>query len=245
MNKIDIFKQFDNVQAFFSFKPDRSLDLIPKFSRELPMGEYLIKPHMVHGKHVEVIDKAFLEGEHIKAEGYPELADVKGYIEVPETDGLVTDIPGVSLVTTHGDCIPVFAYDPKKKVIGVAHAGWKGTMLGIAGELAKTMKERYACDPSDILAYIGPGIGKCHFEVRDDVRQKFLSEAPWSEGYISVKDDEHYLIDLKDINEMYLRYEGVLNIEISEDCTYCMEDKYWSYRRGGDKDRMLACIKLV
>ncbi len=245
MNRIDIFAQLNGVKAFFSYKPDRSLDLIPWLSRSLEGGEYLIKPHLVHGKHVEVIDRSFLEKEHIKATGYPELADVPGYIEVPETDGLVTDIPGVALVTTHGDCIPVFAFDPIMKVAGVAHAGWKGTMLGIAAELAGTMKERYGCRAEDIRAYIGPGIGRCCFEVREDVRKAFMEYAPWTDEFISVKDDEHYLIDLKGINERYLRSEGVEEVEVSPDCTYCLEDKYWSYRRCGDKDRMLAYIEII
>ena len=244
MNRIDVFSQFDDVEAFFSQKPDRSLDLIPLFGRSLKEGEYLIKPHMVHGKHIQVIDEDFLKGEHIEAEGYPELKDVSGYIEVPETDGLVTDIPGTSLVTTHGDCIAVFAYDPVKKAAGIAHAGWKGTMLGIAGELVRTMKERYGCRPDNIHAYISPGIGKCHFEVRDDVRIQFLDAEEWTKEYISNKDEEHYLVDLKGVNKKFLRLGGVENIRISEDCTYCLEDLYWSYRRSKDKDRMLAYIKI-
>ncbi len=245
LNRIDIFEQFDKVEAFFSIKPDRSLDLIPALSRALKEGEYFIKPHMVHGKHVEVIDEEFLNAEHIKIAGYPELSDVQGYIEVPMTDGLVTDLPGVAIVTTHGDCIGVFAFDPVKRAVGVAHAGWKGTMLGIAGELVKTMKERYGCRAEDIYTYISPGIDKCHFEVKDDVRQQFIDTAAWTEKYIVRKDDEHFLIDLKGVNRRYLELEGIKNIEINSDCTYCLEDRYWSYRRSKDKDRMLAYIRLL
>ncbi len=244
LNRIQVFPQFDTVEAFFSFKPDRSLDLIPSLSRSLKEGEYFIKPHMVHGKHVQVIDEEFLKGEHIEAVGYPELKGVPGYIEVPETDGLVTDVPGTALVTTHGDCIGVFAFDPAKKVVGVAHAGWKGTMLGIAGELARVMKERYSCRPEDIYAYISPGIGKSRFEVREDVKDKFLEAADWTGEFIKKKDEEHFLIDLKGVNERFLRLEGVKDIEINEDCTYLLEDKYWSYRRSKDLERMLAYIRL-
>ena len=244
MNKIDIFGQFHRLTAFFSLKPDRSFDLIPQFGRDLKEGEYLIKPHMVHGKHVQVIDGGFLKGEHIKAEGYPELADVPGYIEVPETDGLVTDVQGVALVTTHGDCIAVFACDPIKRVIGVAHAGWKGTMLGIAGELVKTMKESFGSKAEDIYAYISPGIDKCHFEVREDVEKQFLGTAEWTGEYIKREDEEHFLIDLKGVNKRYLELGGIEHIDINEDCTYCKEDLYWSYRRSKDKDRMLAYIRL-
>ncbi len=245
MNKLDVFEQFDNVISFFSQKPDRSLDLIPSICRDLGSGEYFIKPHLVHGKHVQVIDEEYLKAEHIKPEGYPELSDVKGYIEVPKTDGLVTDIKGVALVSTHGDCLPIFACDPKKKVIGIAHAGWKGTMLGIAAELVKTMMNTYGCKASDIYTYIGPGIGKCHFEVMEDVKKQFEENLTWSKEFIFPKDEEHYLIDLKGINERHLRQCNIEHIQISEDCTYCLEEKYWSYRRSADKDRMLAYIKIV
>lgn len=244
MNRLPVFQQFDKVTAFFSQKPEKTAELIPAIGKSLPEGEFFIKPWMVHGKRVAVIDEAFLNGPHVPVQGYPSLAKAAGYIELPDTDGLVTDIPGVALATTHGDCIPVFACDPVKKVIGVAHAGWKGTMLGIAGELARVMKDKYGCRPEDINAFIGPGIDRCCFEVRDDVCSQFRAAADRMEEFIAVKDSEHYLIDLKGINRSWLLAQGVTEIEISPDCTCCDEEHYWSYRRSGDTDRMLAYIKL-
>ena len=245
MNRIKVFEQFNNIEAFFTEKPEKTETLIPEIVSKLSGGEYFIKPWMVHGKHVQVADSEFLSASHVEIQGYPELQGKEGYIEVPDTDGLVTDIPGVALVTTHGDCIPVYVYDPVKKVIGVAHAGWKGTMLGIAGELAKVMKQRYGSKGADIYAFIGPGIGKCHFEVKDDVKSQFEAEEPWMTEFIEKKDEEHYYIDLKHINERYLRLEGLENIEISGECTYCLEERFWSYRRCGDTARMLAYIKIL
>ena len=244
MNADFIFSEYKEITAFFSFKPEKTAVLIPNLAKSLPEGEYFIKPWMVHGKHIQVIDRDFLNAEHVPVQGYPELVGARGYVEVPETDGLVTNLPGVALVTTHGDCIPVWAYDPILKVAGVAHAGWKGTMFGIAGELVRTMKDLYDCDPANIAAYIGPGIDKCCFEVKDDVRQQFLENVPNAERFISQKDAEHYLIDLKGINKQFIEMQGVTNITISPDCTSCLNDKYWSYRKTKEKDRMLAYIKI-
>ena len=102
------------------------------------------------------------------------------------------------------------------------------------------MVHSFGSKAESIYAYISPGIDKCHFEVMEDVRKQFLDTAGWTAEYIKRKDEEHFLIDLKGVNVKYLRDEGVANIEISPDCTYCLEEKYWSYRRCKDKDRMLA-----
>lgn len=239
------FTNHEELQAFFSTKPEKTAQLIPQLASELSEGDYFIKPWLVHGKHIQVVDRDFLDGPHPAASGYPELAGKKGYIEVPETDGLVTDIPGVAIVTTHGDCLPVYAYDPVLHVAGIAHAGWKGTMLGIAGELVKTMMAHYGCTAENIECIIGPGIDKCHFEVKEDVKALFAASVPNAYSFIQRKDNEHYLIDLKGINAQFLRMQGVSKIETSPECTFCLENKYWSYRRCGDKDRMLASIKIL
>lgn len=244
MKSFPVFPEYGSVRAFFTEKPERTALLIPSIASKLPEGEYFIKPWMVHGKRVQVVDRDFLAAEHVSVQGYPELKGARGYIEVPDTDGLVTDVPGVALVTTHGDCIPVWTYDPVRNVIGVAHAGWKGTMLGIAGELVSVMKEHYSCRPEDILAYIGPGIDKCCFEVMEDVCAQFRAQDPRMEDFIRVRDSEHWLIDLKGINGMYLKDQGVEKTFVSPECTCCLADKYWSYRGRKESDRMLAYIKL-
>ena len=115
-------------------------------------GGYLIRPCLTHGVNVYPITRQFLEGK-------------PSYIEIEDCDGMVTDLPDVALTSTHGDCIPLYAYDPDRKVIGLAHAGWRGTVDGIAAALALTMIKTYGCDPADIRTVVGPGIGRCCFEV--------------------------------------------------------------------------------
>jgi len=225
---MDIFEKEKDIIAYFTEKPIVAKELIKDMADNLEEGYGLVKPIFVHGDNVVVIDKK-----------------VTGYIEIPDCDGLVTNISNVGLCTTHGDCLCIFAYDKNRKVIGIAHAGWKGTKLGIALKLVKTMSEAFKSDPSDILVYISPGIDKCHFEVTKEVRDEFVDYIPWSINYINQTDDIHYVIDLKGINEKYLKDFGITNIEISNECTYCLKDKYWSYRRSGDMNRMIGYIELI
>lgn len=192
-------------------------------------GGFVIRPCLVHGTRVVSVTKQFLEGR-------------PGYIEIEECDGLVTSEKNVTLTSTHGDCIPLYAADPVKGVIGLAHAGWRGTADGIAAVLMKTMIQSYGCDPADILTVVGPGIGKCCFEVSEDVAQQFADKIPWSEAFIEKAAAEgKYMIDLKGINAEFFRLFGAGRTEVSPVCTY-EDENCWSYRRNGTANRMLAYI---
>ena len=228
---IKYFEKF-NITAGFTQVPDLSDVRRSAMADEAAArGGFVIRPCLVHGVHIEPITKEFLK-------------DRPSYIEIEECDGLVTDIPDVTLTSTHGDCIPVYAYDPEKKVIGLAHAGWRGTVDGIAASLISSMKEHYCCIPSDIKAVVGPGIGRCHFEVSEDVAHEFKEKLSWCDGFIYKGPSEgKYMIDLKGINAEFLKISGVSDIEISPICTF--EDKNcYSYRRDGTQKRMLAYIRL-
>ena len=228
---IKYFEKFD-ITAGLTLAPDLSDVRRSAMAEEASFrGGCVIRPCLVHGIHIEQITPEFLE-------------DSPFYIEIEECDGLVTDIPDVTLTSTHGDCIPVYAYDPDKRVIGLAHAGWRGTVDGIAAELIASMKNNYDCDPASIYAVVGPGIGRCHFEVSEDVAMEFREKLSWADQFI---DDGpapgKYMIDLKGINALFLENAGVKNIEISPVCTFEDENCY-SYRRDGTQKRMLAYIRL-
>lgn len=227
-----IFSQFNNVIAGFSTKPDKSDVLRADMTAEAAsQGKHLVRPCLVHGKDISCITRDMLGSD--------------AYIELDDIDGLVTDIPGVRLTSTHGDCIPLYAFDPVRKVIGLAHAGWKGTALGIAFELIQTMKDKYGCDPKDIYTYIGPGIGPCHFEFGRKEAEEYFFQNRWTENFaLKHENPEKLYLDLKGINKRFFELAGVERIEISSDCTCCMEDEYYSYRRSKEMDRMLAYIEL-
>ena len=194
-------------------------------------GGHLIRPCLTHGVNVHPITLQFLEGK-------------PAYIEIEDCDGMVTDIPNVTLTSTHGDCIPLYAYDPVKKVIGLAHAGWRGTVDGIAAVLALTMINTYGCVPSDIRTVVGPGIGRCCFEVSEDVAREFITKMPWCEDFIDIgAAPGKYMVDLKDINAELFRMFGIISIDVSPVCTFEDENCY-SYRRNGTDKRMLAYIKI-
>lgn len=146
-----------------------------------------------------------------------------------DVDGLVTDIPGVTLTVFGADCLTILLYDPVRQVIGAAHAGWRGTALGIAERAVERMKSDYGCRPEHILAAIGPGISRCCFETDEDV-PKAMGEAAF--GLVDRKENGKYHVDLKGINALRLKRCGVLttNIDISPDCTMCEHEKYWSHR---------------
>jgi hypothetical protein len=85
------------------------------------------------------------------------------------TDGMVTDVPGLTLMVLSADCPPIFFYDPSRRVAGLAHSGWKGTVGRIAGNVVEAMVHGYGSSPREIVAVVGPSIGPCCYEVGENV----------------------------------------------------------------------------
>lgn len=214
------------LEVGFSCKPHRAKAFRASFCDDWKV----VRLSLVHGAHIEAVGDAELNSE--------------GYIDFEDCDGAVTNVPGILLTTSNGDCIPVWACDPVKRCVGLAHAGWRGTLKGIAASLVRRMKEVYGCEPEDIVAHIGPGIGACCFEVGEDVAQSFLDKYPWAEEYCYAGRTDRPFLDLKGINAQILSLESVGEIEISPLCTCCEEELFYSYRRSADTSRMLAYIGI-
>ncbi len=163
-----------------------------------------------------------------------------------DVDGIYTDKRNLVLMSFHADCTPVFFYDHVKKVIGLAHAGWRGTLLNIAGKMVKAFVNDFNSDPSDIRIAIGPSLGSCCFEVDKDVADLFLSENGEFEKYMGIKEPKYYF-NLWEINKYLLMKEGIKeeNIEISGICTKCNNDLFFSHRGQGGKRGLLAGILMM
>lgn len=161
----------------------------------------------------------------------------------PESDGLVTNDPGVALWVFTADCTPILLHDPVTGAVGAVHAGWRGTAAGIAAKAVKTMEESFGCRPADIRAAIGPNIGQCCFETDADVPQAMIAAlGDAAKPYIR-QTGEKFHLDLKAINALHLENAGVKNIEISTDCTACQPDRFWSHRvTGGNRGSQGAII---
>ena len=148
----------------------------------------------------------------------------------PECDALITNTPGLALYVSTADCTPILLWDPVTGAVGAAHAGWRGTAAGIAGKTVQAMVREFGCKARDIHAAIGPNAGICHFETDADVPQAMLEAyGPEAEAHIRPQGNKYY-VNLKAINALSLRREGVQNISVSSLCTMCQPDLFWSHR---------------
>ena len=148
----------------------------------------------------------------------------------PVCDALITKEPGVALVVFTADCTPILLHDPVTGAVGAAHAGWRGTAAGIAGKTVEAMVREFGCDAGNIRAAIGPNIGFCCFETDADVPEAMV-EALGEEAKAFIRPNgEKYYVNLKEINALWLRRAGVKEIEISDACTVCRSDVFWSHR---------------
>ena len=169
--------------------------------------------------------------------------------DIESVDALITNEPGVTLVTYYADCTPLFFVDTKQKAIGLAHAGWRGTVGRIGDNVVKKMQSLYGTDPSDIKAAIGPAISVCCYEVDKPCADNFLAlDELDSTTFVFPKGNGKFMIDLLETNRQILVHAGVKNenITVSDVCTNCNSELLWSHRATkGHRGTMSAfmCIK--
>ena len=162
-----------------------------------------------------------------------------------QADIILTDKSDLTLYMRFADCVPMLFHDPRKGVIGVAHAGWVGTLRDVATSTVNTMKKQYGSNPADIVAGIGPSIGPDHYEVGSDVilqvMQKFGDE---SEMLLKSHNGKIHF-DLWKTNQILLERAGVGTIEIAGVCTACNTSDWFSHRaEKGRTGRFGALITL-
>jgi YfiH family protein len=162
-----------------------------------------------------------------------------------QADAIFTDKPEVTLYMRFADCVPILFYDSKKGVVGLAHAGWLGTVRGATTAAVTKMREHYGSKPENIYTAIGPSIGVDHYEVGADVIAKVgESFGPDAERLIETRDGKTYL-DLWSANFIQLRKSGVEKIEVAGLCTACHLDDWFSHRaEKGKTGRFGALIGL-
>jgi YfiH family protein len=168
---------------------------------------------------------------------------------VPDCDALITDRPGVALVVTAADCVPVFLYDPVRQAVGAVHAGWRGTVAGVAGRAVAALAEAYGSRPADLLAAVGPSIGPCCYEVDDAVAsplRAYYGDSAAAELLAPGRAPGKYMLDLWAANRRDLHQAGVAQVSVSGECTACGVDRLFSHRaEAGAAGRGAAVIALV
>ncbi|MFT9847953.1 peptidoglycan editing factor PgeF [Aneurinibacillus sp. REN35] len=168
---------------------------------------------------------------------------------IAQTDGLLTDKANVFLASFYADCVPLLFYAPKQSVVGVAHAGWRGTVAYIGPRMVDRMKERWDVAPEDIHVAIGPSIGACCYEVNDVVADRVREAVQEQAARVLTPADEagKYMLNLQETNRILLELAGILpeHIEVSHLCTSCRTDLFYSHRKeNGKTGRMTAFIAL-
>lgn len=166
---------------------------------------------------------------------------------LPDTDGLITNVPGLLLATFYADCVPIFILDPVQKVIASVHAGWKGTVGRIGALAVKKMTESFGSNPKDCLVGIGPSIGPCCYEVDEPVISRFRKEFDWRDQILEFTSSDRAKLNLWQANRNIMIEAGIMadNVELSNICTCCNTDKLFSYRgENGTTGRMGAFIML-
>jgi YfiH family protein len=153
--------------------------------------------------------------------------------EAGEADGMVTREREVHLGVLTADCVPILFVAPKHKLVAAVHAGWRGTLAGIAEKMVRLFEEQYGVSADEIEAALGPAIGGCCYEVKDDVTQPLIER--WgriAESGIEARDGKTFL-DLRRVNQGILERAGVLAKQILQlgPCTSCAPDEFFSYRR--------------
>ena len=169
----------------------------------------LIRTKQVHGNNIEIADN-----EHFFYEN---------------TDAIITSIPNSVAIMNFADCVPIILYSKKDNIGSIIHAGWRGTALGIVSKSVCKLNKELNVNPKNITALIGPAIGKCCFETDEDVYEQLINDKTGKEIYD--KKGSKYFIDLKQLNKNQLLKNDIHNIDISDYCTCCMSDIFFSYRK--------------
>lgn len=169
----------------------------------------IVMPELVHGSRVEIVD-----------------ASHDGMI-IPQADALITQTGNVVLTVTGADCFPIWFADPVRRVIGLAHAGWRGVVGGIVQSILRTMGSVFATDPADVRVGIGPGIRSCHFSF-SEAHRYFGSHPAAVDGRAGGT-----FVDISFVIREDLVSAGVGEDHIADQgvCTFCGRGRYFSHRR--------------
>ena len=196
----------------------------------------------VVGLQVESIYDAWqVHGTNIICTGKPRPLD-EAHVKA---DAILTDNPRVTLFMRFADCVPIFLYDPVRRVVGLVHAGWQGTILQIGRIAVDRMVSVYGTNPGDILAAIGPSIGPDHYEIGPDVADKVKAAFPADAPRLLSEATGKTYFDLWKTNQFILEKAGIKQTQIAGLCTACATEDWYSHRaEQGKTGRFGALIAL-
>lgn len=199
--------------------------------------EDMVLSHQTHTTNVQVVTEAD------RGRGFTRPLDCS------DIDGMITNVPGLVLTTFYADCVPLFFLDPVRRVIGLSHSGWRGTVGKIGAVTLAKMQQVYGTEPGDVIAAIGPSICMDCYEVSEDVIAEFkecFPEQYWSDLFYR-KANHKYQLDLWAANRIILESAGVqpANISCTDICTCCNSELLYSHRASqGRRGNLAAFLTL-
>ena len=219
--------------------PDAVLENYRRMAAALDMRvEDMVLSDQTHTTNVRVITEEDRGKGILKPQDYSDV------------DGMITNVPGIVLVTSYADCVPLYFVDPVRKAIGLSHSGWKGTVGHIGQKTVWKMHEVYGSEPKDIVAAIGPSICQSCYEVSDDVAEAFRANFTADEAadILLDKGNGKYQLDLWKANWYVLTDAGILpeHLSVTDLCTACHPDLLWSHRKtNGQRGGLSAFLSLI
>ncbi len=198
----------------------------------------LMTGHLTHGNEVAVFDAA--QPDRWPRAWYPVRTGSHRSTWVFKTDGVVSNVSDLTFLLTAADCTPLLFWDRSRGAVGAAHAGWRGTARGIAGNVVRAMTGSFGTDPSDVVAGIGPSMGPCCYTVGEDVIDVFADSGIEP---VLIKGDRGTRLDLWGSNRQQLVAAGVpaTSIETMGLCTGCQVSTFFSHRAERGRTGRMAC----
>lgn len=229
---------YDSLNLSLAVGDEREIVLANRraFASALHVNPYrIVVPNQVHSNNVRRVNAADAgagAADHSSA--------------IPDTDALITNTPNLTLALHFADCVCIFLVDPVNRAAGVAHAGWRGTVGGIVTETIQAMTREFGTRPSDLLAAVAPAIERHCYDVGNDVAVQLAKTFANDERVLKQSSTTKWRVDLKMANAILLQKAGVdkSRIALSERCTSCNSDEFFSYRRDGETGRMAGWLTL-
>ncbi len=227
VTKFETFDRYENLLALFSTRKEGiSPPPFDSLNLSIISGDSEDKVRRNYQAFTSAIDVPFNKLARTRQIHQDQVGVVTSPGMYRSTDALITDREDVYLAISTADCIPLFLFDPVKRVCGAVHSGWRGSEKEISKKIVRKMVDLFGVNPSDIIAVIGPSIGVCCYEVDEDIAQRFDSR------FLERSNGEKPHLNLQEANFSQLRPLGVKDVEIVHCCTKCNQDLYYSYRGG-------------
>lgn len=196
----------------------------------------IVSGRQVHGNRVQIVDEEYAGRGALLIEE-----------AIPDTDALATQSIGLPLLIYTADCVSVIVYDPVEHALGLAHAGWRGTVADVGGALVAAMRGAFGCDPMNLVVGIGPSIGPCCYEVGDEVIDAWVALGLDAGRQAVTRLDRRFHLNLWRANGLAFETAGVPanQIEYSGICTRCHADRFFSRRAGGGHRGLFATVAAL